>query len=153
MGARRDQDVGGVAARGTGARRGAGDGWVDKRPGLVTFAAIMMLIMGSFQVLVVISEIVNSTWLLNLTDDWIGARFLFWGLVDIGVAALALYAGINILRGGRLGQLLGYLFAGLGVLRWLLYTTATPVLAVVIIALDVLIIYGLAHNTDYFETL
>jgi hypothetical protein len=29
--------------------------------------------------------------------------------------------------------------------------TATPVLAVVIIALDVLVIYGLAHYSDYFE--
>jgi hypothetical protein len=112
----------------------------------------MMLVIGSFQVLVAISEIVNSTWLLNLTNDWVGARLLFWGLVDICVAALALYAGIDILRGGRLGQFLGYLFAGLGVLRWLVYVTATPVLAVVIIALDVLVIYGLAHHSDYFET-
>jgi len=140
MGARRDQDVaGGIAG-------------MDRRPGLVTFAAIIMIIMGSFQVLVAISEIVNSTWLLNLTNDWVGARLLFWGLVDICVAALALYAGIDILRGGRLGQFLGYLFAGLGVLRWLVYVTATPVLAVVIIALDVLVIYGLAHHSDYFET-
>ena len=153
MGTRRDQDMGGDAAGGTAARRGAGEVWVDKRPGLVTFAAIMMLIVGSFQVLVAISELVNSTWLLNLTSDWVGARLLFWGLVDIGVAALALYAGVDILRGGRLGLVLGYLFAGLGVLRWLLYVTATPVLAVVIIALDVLVIYGLAHNSDYFETL
>jgi hypothetical protein len=112
----------------------------------------MMLIMGSFQVLVAISEIVNSTWLLNLTNDWIGTRLLFWGLIDLCVAALALYAGIAILRGSRLGLFMGYLFAGLGVLRWLVYITATPVLAVVIIALGVLVIYGLAHHSDYFES-
>ena len=154
MGARREQDVGGgVPPAATPPRRSAGEVWEDKRPGLVTFAAIMMLIMGSFQVLVALSEIVHSTWLLNLTNDWLGARLLFWGLVDIGVAVLALSAGINILRGGRLGQIGGFLFAGLGVLRWLIYVTATPVLAVVIIALDVLVIYGLAHNSDYFETL
>lgn len=155
MGARRrdQKDVGGDAAGGTTARRSAGEVWTDKRPGLVTFAAIMMLVMGSFQVVVALSEIVNSTWILNLTSDWLGARLLFWGLVDIGIAALALYAGVDILRGGRLGQFLGYLFAGIGVLRWLIYLTATPVLAVVIIALDVLVIYGLAHNSDYFEAL
>jgi hypothetical protein len=140
MGVRRNQDVAGDIAR------------MDRRPGLVTFAAIMMIIIGSFQVLVGISEVVNSTWILNLTNDWVGARLLFWGLVDICVAALALYAGIDILRGGRLGQFLGYVFAGLGVLRWLVYVTATPVLAVVIIALDVLVIYGLAHHADYFDT-
>ena len=101
--------------------------------------------------MVAISEIVNSTWILNLTNDWIGARLLFWGLVDAGIAVLALYAGVDILRGGRLGQIGGYLFAGLGILRWLVYVTATPVLAVVLIALDVLVIYGLAHHSDYFE--
>ena len=66
---------------------------------------------------------------------------------------MALYAGIDILRGGRVGQFLGFLFAAIGVFRWLIFLTATPVLAVVIIALDVLIIYGLAHNSDYFEAL
>src|SRR4051794_7963125 len=153
MGTQRNQNVGGDAAGGTAARRRTGAVWADTRPGLVTFAAIMMLVMGSFQVLVAISEIVNSTWILNLTNDWLGARLLFWGLVDIGVAALGLYAGVDILRGGRLGQLLGYLFAGLGVLRWLVYVTATPVLTVVVIALDVLVIYALAHNSEYFEVL
>ena len=76
---------------------------------------------------------------------------LFWGLVDAGVAVLALYADVDILRGGRLGQIGGYLFAGLGILRWLVYVTATPMLAVVIIALGVLVIYGLSHHSDYFE--
>ena len=122
-----------------------------RRPGLVTFAAIMMLVIGVFHILVAISEIVNSTWILNLTNDWLGARLLFWGLVDAGVAVLALYAGADILRGGRLGQIGDYLFAGLGILRWLVYVTATPMLAVVIIALGVLVIYGLSHHSDYFE--
>ena len=156
MGARRreQEDVGGDAARGTAARRRAAEVGADKkRPGLVTFAAIMMLVMGSFQLLVVISEVTTSTWLLNLPNDWLYARLLLWALVDLGLAALALYGGFDILRGGSLGQFLGYVYAGLGVLRWLIYLTATPVLAVVIIALDVLVIYGLAENSDYFEAL
>ena len=43
-----DQDVAGDIAE------------MDKRPGLVTFAAIMMIIMGSFQVLVAVSEMVRA---------------------------------------------------------------------------------------------
>ena len=154
MGARRrEQDVGGDAAGGTAARRSAGEVWVDKRPGLVTFAAIMMLAIGSYQVVVGISESVNSTWILNLTNDWRGAGLVFVGLIDIVVGAMALYASRHILRGGRVGQFLGFLFAAVSVLKWLIFLPATPVLAVVIIVLDVLVIYGLAHNSDYFETL
>jgi hypothetical protein len=43
-----DQDVAGDIAE------------MEKRPGLVTFAAIMMIIMGSFQVLVAASEMVRA---------------------------------------------------------------------------------------------
>lgn len=154
MGARRrrEQDGGGDAAGGTAPRRSAGEVRVDKRPGLLTFAAIMMLVIGSYQVVVGISEIGNSTWILNLTNDWRGPGLLVWGLVDVVVGAMALYASRDILRGGRVGQFLGFLFAAVGVLKWLIFLPATPALAVVIIVLDVLIIYGLAHNSDYFET-
>ena len=48
MRAWRDQDVAGDIAE------------MDNRPGLVTFAAIMMIIMGSFQVLVAVSEMVRA---------------------------------------------------------------------------------------------
>jgi len=112
----------------------------------------MMLVIGSYQVVVGISEIGNSTWILNLTNDWRGPGLLVWGLVDVVVGAMALYASRDILRGGRVGQFLGFLFAAVGVLKWLIFLPATPALAVVIIVLDVLIIYGLAHNSDYFET-
>jgi hypothetical protein len=79
-GRRRDQDdVGRDPRGGTAARHGAGGVRTDKRPGLVTFAAVMMLVIGSFQVLVAISEIVNSTWILNLTNDWLGPWLLLGG--------------------------------------------------------------------------
>ena len=48
---------------------------------------------------------------------------------------------------------MGYAFAALGVIRWLFYIPVSPVLAVVIIVLDVLIIYGLARHSDYSEAI
>jgi hypothetical protein len=64
------------------------------------------------------------------------------------IGALALYAGFSILRGGVFGILGGVGFAMLDIIRWLFYIPVTPVLAVVIIALDVVVIYGL---TRYYE--
>ena len=46
--------------------------------------------------------------------------------------------------------LMGYLFAVLGAIRWLFVISAAPVLSVVVIALCVMIIYGLAKHSDYF---
>jgi hypothetical protein len=37
----------------------------------------------------------------------------------------------------------------LGIVRWLIHIPVSPVLAVVVIALNALVIYGLAEHADY----
>ena len=46
---------------------------------------------------------------------------------------------------------MGYLFAGLTAIRWLFVIPAAPILSVVMIALCVMVIYGLAKHSDYLE--
>jgi hypothetical protein len=119
------------------------------RPGLLTFAAVMMFALGGFHILLAVSEFARSTWVLSRLDIELFIPILFvWGILDLIIGALALYAGFSILRGGAFGLLAGLGFAMLGVIRWLFYIPVSPVLAVVIIALDVLVIYGL---TRYYE--
>jgi hypothetical protein len=45
----------------------------------------------------------------------------------------------------------GFVFADISVIRWLLYILVSPLLAIVIIVLDCLVIYGLAEHADYFQ--
>jgi hypothetical protein len=119
------------------------------RPGLLTYAAIMMFVLGGFHILVAISEFADSTWVRSSLDVELFIPILFiWGILDLIIGAMALYAGFSILRGGMFGLLAGLGFAMLGLIRWLFYIPVSPVLAVVIIALDVLVIYGL---TRYYE--
>src|SRR5215204_5599379 len=119
------------------------------RPGLVTFAAIMMFVLGSFHVLLSISEFANSTWVLSRLDIELFLPILFiWGIIDLIIGSTAVIAGFSILRGGGFGLFTGFVFAALGALRWLFYI---PVLAVVIIALDALVLYGLSEHSDYFQ--
>jgi hypothetical protein len=47
---------------------------------------------------------------------------------------------------------MGYLFAGLGAVRWLFVIPAAPVLAVVVIALCVMVIYGLTKYSEQLES-
>ena len=120
-----------------------------RRPDMVTFAAAVMFALGGFHVLVAISEFADSTWVLSRLDVELFIPILVvWGILDLIIGALALYAGFSILRGGAFGFLAGLGFAMLGVIRWLFYIPVSPVLAVVIIALDVLVIYGLIR---YYE--
>jgi len=123
-----------------------------RRPGLVKFAALMMFILGGFHVLVAISEFARSTWVLSgLAIELVIPSLIVWGIIDLIIGAIAVFAGASILRGGIYGWILGYTFAGVSIIRWLFYILVAPVLAVVIIVLDVLIIYGLTQHADYLQ--
>jgi hypothetical protein len=123
------------------------------RPGLVTYAAIMLFTLGGFHLLVAISEFADSTWVLSRLDvELFIPILLIWGVIDLLIGAIALYAGFSIIRGGAFGGTAGIFFATMGIIRWLLYIPVAPVLAVVVIALDMLVIYGLVRHYDYFQT-
>jgi hypothetical protein len=122
------------------------------RPGWLTYAAIMMFVLGGFHILLAISEFANSTWELTRLDiELVITIFIIWGIIDLVIGLIAVYAGASILRGGGFGWITGFLFAILGAIRWLFYIPVSPVLAVVIIVLDVLVIYGLAKHMDYIQ--
>ena len=123
------------------------------RPGLITYAAIMMFALGGFHVLLAISEFASSTWVLSRLDVELFIPILVvWGILDLIIGAIALYAGFSTLRGGMFGWIMGYTFAVLGIIRWLFYIPVAPVLAVVVIVLDMLVVYALVQHTDYFQS-
>jgi hypothetical protein len=122
------------------------------RPGLLPFAALMTFALGGFHILLAISEFANSTWVLTRIDiELVIPILLIWGIIDLIIGSIALYAGYSILSGGTFGWIMGYTFATLGIIRWLFHIPVSPVLAVVVIALSALVIYGLVKHTDYFQ--
>lgn len=124
---------------------------LGRRPGLVTFAAIMMFLLGGFQLTFAILEFANATWIaLNVYGSFGGYLWL-WGIIDALFALVAIYAGYDLLRGGVFGQWVGIAIAAVSAIRWFFYLPAAPWLAVVIIAVDILIIYGLVAHQEYFE--
>jgi hypothetical protein len=121
------------------------------RPGLLTFAAVMMFVVAGFEALAALFAFAGTGWWVTEAGNLVYANLVLWGIVDLVIALIALYAGIDILRGGAYGLMVGYLFAVVGAIRWLFVIPAAPVLAVVVIALCVMVIYGLAKYSDYFE--
>jgi hypothetical protein len=121
------------------------------RPGVFTFAAVIMFVVAGVEALSALLNFAGTGWWVTETGNLVYANFVFWGILDLIVAIIALYAGIDILRGGTYGLIVGYLFAVFGAIRWLFVIPAAPVLAVVVVALCVMVIYGLAKHSDYFE--
>ena len=127
-------------------------GTVALRPGMVTFAAVIMFMVAGFEVLSAILAFVGTGWWATASGDLVYANFVFWGILDLIIALIALYAGIDLLRGGAFGVVMGYLFAGLGAIRWLFVIPAAPILSVVVIALCVMVIYGIAKYSEQLES-
>src|SRR5215208_3793113 len=125
---------------------------VTRRPGMVTFAAIIMFMVAGFEVLSAILAFAGTGWWVTDMGNLVYTNFVLWGVLDLIIALIALYAGIDLLRGGPFGLVMGYLFAGLGAIRWLFVIPAAPVLAVVVIALCVMVIYGLAKYSEQLES-
>jgi hypothetical protein len=110
----------------------------------------MMFVLGGFHILLAISEFASSTWVLSRLDIQLVIPILFiWGIIDLIIGSIAVYAGVSLLRGGTFGFIAGYIFASLGIIRWLFHIPVSPVLAVVVIALNALVIYALVEHADY----
>jgi hypothetical protein len=118
---------------------------------MLTFAAIIMFMVAGFEALSAILAFAGTGWWVTDMGNLVYTNFVLWGIVDLIIALIALYAGIDLLRGGTIGRVMGYLFAGLGAIRWLFVIPAAPILAVVVIALCVMVIYALAKDSDYVD--
>ena len=124
---------------------------IHRRPGMLTFAAVMMFVVAGLEALAAIYAFAGNGWWVTYAGNLVYANFFLWGLLDTVIALIALFAGISILRGGALGMVMGFIFAVMGAIRWTFVIPAAPVLAVVVLALCVMVIYGLAKYADDFE--
>jgi hypothetical protein len=99
------------------------------RPGLVTFVAIMMFVLGSFHIVLALSEFSDSVWVISgLNTGVLIPSRIAWGIIGFTIGVIVLYAGFRFLSGGPFGWIVGYYFAAFGVVRWLFYIPVTPVL-------------------------
>ena len=127
----------------------AGASGVEHRPGMLTFAAVMMFVVAGFEALAALLSFAGTGWWVTEAGNLVYANLVLWGILDSIIALIALYAGIDLLRGGAFGRGMAYVFAVVGAIRWLFVIPAAPVLAVVVIALCVMVIYALATHSDY----
>jgi hypothetical protein len=123
----------------------------SKTPGWIVFASIMMFGLGGFALLAAIADFTNSSWMAE--NSILGDRLdvAWYGFLDLILGLTALYAGFAILRGTRAGYWWGIILSTLSTLRWFLLMPGAPIWAVTMVAIWVLVAYGLATNQEYFE--
>jgi len=123
----------------------------SKRPGLVTFAAIMMFTLGGLSIVWAIEEFSNAAWLNNANLGLFSKTLFYWAISDLVIAAVAILAGLDVWRGGKVGRWIGIIISALSAIKAFFYIPWAPVAALLIVAMDILIIYGLSTSDEWFE--
>jgi hypothetical protein len=116
------------------------------RTGWIMLAAIVMFSVGVYRVLSGISYLANSHKINDFTSGFFGDNMWAWGLWDLGIAAIAIWAAFSLLGGGEFGRVIAYIWAILVIVNSFLIIGIAPWFAAAMIVLAVLVVYGLAST-------
>ncbi len=121
-------------------------GWV----GLVVFAGVMLLMLGSFQAVEgVIALFRDEFYLTTKSGLVVPVDFDTYGWTHLLLGLIAVCTGLGILAGQMWARVVGIIIACLSALVNLAFLPAYPIWSVIVIAMDVLIIYALtAHGRE-----
>ena len=110
------------------------------------FAAIVMFSVAFFRIISAITYFNNSNEVANLTAGLFGNSLWMWGIWDLAIAALALFAGISLLGGGGFGRVLAYIWAVVAIVNSFAVISQAPWYGAITIGLAVLVVYGLTTS-------
>ena len=124
-------------SRGRRGHRAEGSGY-----GLILFAAVLLLMVGFFNMIYGIAAIANSHVFVA------GAHYVFanqrtWGWITLIIAVLQLAAAVGILAGNQLARWFAVAVLALNAIDMMFFLPAYPFWALTIIAVDVVALYGL----------
>ena len=120
----------------------------DRARNWATFAAVMFLVVGIFNVIDGIAAISKDRHFR--ADELIVGNLKLWGVVFLIVGAAQLLTVFLIYRRSPAGQMLGVFLAVMNAVAALFFLGAYPVWSIIILVLDGVVIYAL---TVYGESL
>ena len=129
------------AAAHTNTRR---DSYIDTPgTGLIGFAALMLGLAGTWNVLEGILAIADSR-VYAADSVFVFSDLNSWGWIVLLLGAAQLVAAFTIVTGSELGRWVGITAAFLNAIGQLMFMPAFPLWALTMLAIDIIIIYALA---------
>ncbi|KQQ94210.1 hypothetical protein ASF62_08715 [Leifsonia sp. Leaf325] len=124
-------------------------GWV----GWVGFAGIILILSGVFSLIQGFVALIGSNYYYAVEN---GTLFLFdltgWGWWNLIIGAVLVLTGIALFTGATWARVLAIIAASLSAIGQLLLVPAQPWWALIVIAIDILIIYAItAHGREVVD--
>ena len=110
--------------------------------GLVLFASVLLLVIGCFNLMYGIAAIANSH-VFVANAHYVFGSLRSWGWITLVLGALQLLAAAAILATNQLARWFAVVVLGLNAIDQMFFIPAYPLWSVVIIAMDLVALYGL----------
>ena len=114
------------------------------KSGWVQFAAVVMFAVGFIRIITAISYFAKSNKINSLSLGLFGGQVWVWGLWDLAIAALALFAGYSLLGNGEFGRIVAYIWGILVIVNSFLILGYAPWYGPGMLVLSSFVVYGLA---------
>jgi len=115
--------------------------------GFVVFASVMLAIIGCFNLIYGIAAVANAH-VFVAGAHYVWGDLRFWGWATLIIGALQLLAAAGVMVGNQLARWFGVAVLGLNAIAMMFFLPAYPFWALVIIAADVVALWGLcAHGS------
>jgi hypothetical protein len=123
-------------------------GWT----GWISFAAIMLIIGGSLNLLYGVIAAVNDDWVVFTNRANVYLDLSEWGWVHIILGGVVLLSGIALLSGNILARAVAVIVASLSLIANFFFIPVYPLWALTVIVIDVLVIWAVtAHGREMRE--
>jgi hypothetical protein len=113
--------------------------------GWVWFAGILLILAGGFNIIHGFTAIEDKSY---FSSHIVYNNLTFWGWVFLIWGVLEVFAGLASVTGNTVGNYLGVLIASWAVILWFIMIFVSPGAAVVGVAINTLIIYGLTAGAS-----
>ena len=117
--------------------------------GFSMFAAIMLMINGSFQIIAGLAGIFENEFYVRTPNYFLGFDASAWGWIHLIWGVLVLIGGLGLLSGSLWGRTLGVIAAAGSMLVNFAFIPLYPVWSITMIAIAIAVIWALtAHGRD-----
>ena len=117
--------------------------------GWIVFAAIMMIVGGSLNLLYGVIAAVNDDWVVFTNRANVYLDLSEWGWVHIILGGVVVLSGIGLLSGNILARAVAVLVASLSLIANFFFIPVYPLWALTVIVIDVLVIWAVtAHGRE-----
>ncbi len=122
----------------------------DRGENWAAFAGIVFLVLGIFNIVDGIAALANDDYFH--VDELLFGDLSMWGTIYLVLGAVQLLTAVLVFRGNIIGAFLGITLAVLNAVLALLSLGAYPAWALIILALDGVVIYALTAHGDALRT-